>query len=797
MDQPRFQANERLDLQDLVYAVDTNVANAQRQPIHQFMAKATGKWIIDGFAISNPSGKQLQVTRGVAILAERQGAQTAYGVITSEGDATKTVDMTSYASATYGVYIRFEYVDGDSASRIFWNPSGAGSEYASTIPTRRKANWSLRVELANPGTEWLKIGEVVQSSMAITDQRPFYFEGTVNGTYPNTWGTGNDRNADRKTHGVKDFQTFVAAMRQCLEDIKGVGLRRWWDDSIGGMNVGFSASPVEDRVAVGDATFYLDRTSSTAPILVWDTNDSLGYNRSTNTLTGTIGSTARATLNATGLGLSVTPVNRLDVSGGVVIGSGVAYAGVASAPSNGMLVEGSVGIGTTGLGGEKFVVFGAGANGGGGVFQSSDNANRIQVRGVDGASINDVAFYQLHDGTHFGYFGMVGTGAAGTGNVGDVRIVCSAVQAIRVNRLNRNVMIGSAANPQSRLDVQGGLTVGGTYAGSQAAPADGVLIQGNVGIGTGTAANTQAKLHVLSNAAALVLEGTTHTFMAFYPDGFAAGRKGYLGFPGASNDSIELNNEMSSNGNILVTCLSGHVLLTPATAKGVGIGVTPMAKLDVDGGAIIGSGASYAGVATPIADGLIVQGNVSIGKTANTAPLDVVGNIVSSATMTAAAHASTAGPTSYTWASTSVAYSISALSAITGNSNAGPVMANETDGSISAFSGASIAKVLIPLRTPLTGTLTQVIVPVSVTFSTNGTVEVSLWSSNAGQIGATQSVTSASYTNVTFNVSHALSAGAHYWVLVEELPVGDTSAINVKALSVAVSMTQLSAFGNV
>jgi hypothetical protein len=38
---------------------------------------------------------------------------------------------------------------------------------------------------------------------------------------------------------------------------KGRGLRRWWERDIGGLNVGFDADPVEDRVAVGDAEYHL------------------------------------------------------------------------------------------------------------------------------------------------------------------------------------------------------------------------------------------------------------------------------------------------------------------------------------------------------------------------------------------------------------------------------------------------------------------------------------------------------------------------------------------------------------
>lgn len=49
----------------------------------------------------------------------------------------------------------------------------------------------------------------------------------------------------------------------------------------------------------------------------------------------------------------------------------------------------------------------------------------------------------------------------------------------------QNVGIGQTA-PVSRLDVNGGLTVGATYSGTNAAPANGAIIEGDVGIGTAT-----------------------------------------------------------------------------------------------------------------------------------------------------------------------------------------------------------------------------------------------------------------------------------------------------------------------
>lgn len=53
--------------------------------------------------------------------------------------------------------------------------------------------------------------------------------------------------------------------------------------------------------------------------------------------------------NNVGIGLNGvnTPINALDVAGGAVIGGGIYYAGVTLAPSNGLIVQGTVGIAST------------------------------------------------------------------------------------------------------------------------------------------------------------------------------------------------------------------------------------------------------------------------------------------------------------------------------------------------------------------------------------------------------------------------------------------------------------------
>lgn len=304
-DRLRVESNQRVDIEDFKFLAGEGTQASFRQLTHQFLSDgSTVGWILSGFAMSNPAGSQLQVTRGSAILSQRLDGAAVGGIITTEGEATRIVDLTSYSAGDYGIYIRFSEIEADPAGRLFWNPTGLGSEYVQNVPTRYQANWEMRVESGSPGSEWMKIGTVAQATMVITDERVFYFEGDLVNTYESGWssdggGVANDRNADRKTYGVSDLHTFVASMKQCVEDIKGRGLKRWWDRDIGGMNIGFDADPVAGQLAVGDANFHFE-LDGTVPIMSLDTgNDRLEYVRSTDTLSLVIGGGTKHTFTST------------------------------------------------------------------------------------------------------------------------------------------------------------------------------------------------------------------------------------------------------------------------------------------------------------------------------------------------------------------------------------------------------------------------------------------------------------------------------------------------------------------
>lgn len=88
----------------------------------------------------------------------------------------------------------------------------------------------------------------------------------------------------------------------------------------------------------------------------------------------------------------------------------------------------------------------------------------------------------------------------------------------------------------------------------------------SLGVGT---SSPVAGLHVFKEpipaGGTFALEGATHTYMSFFPQGVANGRKGYLGYPSAGSSTLKLANEASS----------GHIVLAPGTLGGVAINATP------------------------------------------------------------------------------------------------------------------------------------------------------------------------------------------------------------------------------
>ena len=147
------------------------------------------------------------------------------------------------------------------------------------------------------------------------------------------------------------------------------------------------------------------------------------------------------------------PKSKLAVTDGLTIGAGWVETHIAQ--PNGLLVEGKVGIGAT-------------------------------------APNLHLAVGDDNTGLH-----QPGAGALAIHTAGEERM-----------RIGKDGKVGiGTESPASKLAVTDGLTIGGNSANAHPAPPNGLLVEGNVGIGTGATAPTHA-LHIAGNDEALRLTGT-------------------------------------------------------------------------------------------------------------------------------------------------------------------------------------------------------------------------------------------------------------------------------------------------
>jgi hypothetical protein len=306
--------------------------------------------------------------------------------------------------------------------------------------------------------------------------------------------------------------------------------------------------------------------------------------------------------NGGNVGIGITaPVNKLDITGATAIG--LSYAGTA-APSDGLIIQGNVGIGTTSPGtidSELLQLDVHGYGGFNGLRVGLDGANDIESTSANGLNITST---DANGKMNF---------KTGGNSAGNIRMT-----------IDGSGKIGLGYQwPANKLDVAGATAIGSSYAGT-AAPADGLIVSGNMGIGT-TA--PQDNLHVVYPY------DKTDTSERF---AFEVSSNDSNARHGLKISSIGHASDQSSRKYLIQSHEAGvsnnGILSLQPYGGNVGVGTTsPANKLSVVGTADI-SGSVGIGTTSPanklsVAGAADISGNVGIGTTSPANKLSVAGSV--------------------------------------------------------------------------------------------------------------------------------------------------------------------------
>ena len=323
---------------------------------------------------------------------------------------------------------------------------------------------------------------------------------------------------------------------------------------------GLTAAPANGQIAIGNGTNY-----------------------SLATLTAGSGISITNGSGSVNIASTVSPSNYVAVAGSTMTG-------VLNLPANGLvagtkqlvLTGGNVGIGTTSPAGSLHVVSSAGS--GLWLTNTDYSSGGSGMYLVTGAS-SGTTFSQIQSFT--------------TGN--------SLPGSLVLQRYGGNVGIATTS-PQSRLDVNGGISAG-SYAGINGAPTNGMIISGNVGIGT-------------TAPAALLSAGTSSQFQVNAAGDLASIKSIYYSWPSSQGAT---NSILTNNGSGTLTWASGVAPSGSAagdlagtypnpTLSTTGVAAGTYSKVTVDTKGRVSAGTTLVSADLPSVPASLVTGTLPVGN---------------------------------------------------------------------------------------------------------------------------------------------------------------------------------------
>ena len=190
--------------------------------------------VVSGWSVSQPFGAPsiIEITPGVLLAGLRDAGEVKYGLIVANTEP-KQISIDNIGNGSWGLWIRFDFVDAEVSNRIFWDAVlPTPTEVPRNIPTRRAQGWSEKIELQSqpdPGPEYVKIAEFTTAGGIVTagslvGVRDFLFEGRED--LVASWGDTDDRSDNRATYGIQGLKRYAHAVNQQLQEIIGAALNQ-------------------------------------------------------------------------------------------------------------------------------------------------------------------------------------------------------------------------------------------------------------------------------------------------------------------------------------------------------------------------------------------------------------------------------------------------------------------------------------------------------------------------------------------------------------------------------------------